>query len=123
MKRCLATVGLLLFCLPFANAEEKIPHIGPTGELKTLRDDFQFTEGPASDGKGNVYFTDIPANRIYKLDQEGKIDLFLEPSNHCNGLMRLWLTRSSSSVGQLQCAHTDRHCDALCAATGRRADQ
>lgn len=78
---------LLFFVTSFVAAQEKIPHIGPAGEMKTLRDDFQFTEGPTSDGHGNVYFTDIPANRIYKLDKENKIDVFLEPSNHCNGLM------------------------------------
>ena len=28
----------------------------------------QFTEGPAADGAGNLVFTDIPANRINKLN-------------------------------------------------------
>jgi gluconolactonase len=68
-------------------AAEKIPGIGPVSEVVKVKGDFQFTEGPASDGRGNLYFSDIPANRIYQLDATGKISMFLEPSNHTNGLM------------------------------------
>jgi gluconolactonase len=85
----LATIGAVLAAILSrpAIADEKIPHIGPVGDVKTLRDDFEFTEGPAADGKGNLFFTDIPANKIYQLDAAGKFSVFLEPSNHCNGLM------------------------------------
>ena len=65
----------------------KIPGIGPAGDVVLVKGGFEFTEGPASDGKGNLYFTDIPANRIYKLDAQNQVSAFLEPSNHCNGLM------------------------------------
>jgi gluconolactonase len=64
-----------------------IPGIGPVGEIKKVQGDFQFTEGPAADKEGNVYFTDVSANRIYKLSKDGKISIFIEPSNHANGLM------------------------------------
>ena len=47
----------------------------------------QFTEGPAWDGKGSLFFSDIPANRIYKLDEAGKLEVFLEPSGKSNGLI------------------------------------
>ncbi|MCA9042171.1 MAG: SMP-30/gluconolactonase/LRE family protein [Planctomycetaceae bacterium] len=69
------------------NGAEPIEGIGPTGEVKELFTDFAFTEGPASDGKGNLYFTDIPNNRINKVDAQGALASFLEPSGHCNGLM------------------------------------
>lgn len=36
-------------------------------ELKILGNNFQFTEGPAADARGNLCFTDIRANRIYSL--------------------------------------------------------
>jgi gluconolactonase len=65
----------------------KIPGIGPVGEVRKLHGDLKFTEGPADDGKGNLYFTDIPANRIYHVDNAGKLSVFLEPSRSANGLM------------------------------------
>ena len=68
-------------------AQDAIEGIGPRGEIQKVQGDFQFTEGPAWDGNGNLYFTDIPANRIYRLGEDGKIAVFLEPSHHANGLM------------------------------------
>jgi gluconolactonase len=47
---------------------------------------FLFTEGPAADAQGNVYFTDIPANRIHVWTADGKLELFRENSNATNGL-------------------------------------
>ena len=32
--------------------------------LRKLSDQYSFTEGPAADKKGNIYFTDQPNNRI-----------------------------------------------------------
>lgn len=79
---------LLLFacCARPASTAEPIEGIGPTGEVKRLHTGLQFTEGPAFSGE-NLYFSDIPANRIYKVDAEGDLTTFLEPSNHTNGLM------------------------------------
>jgi gluconolactonase len=34
------------------------------GEVEKLAGDFSFTEGPAVDAMGNVYFTDIPNHLI-----------------------------------------------------------
>jgi len=48
---------------------------------------FQFTEGPAWDGKGGLLFSDIPADTIYKVDEAGEVTTFLEPSGKSNGLM------------------------------------
>jgi sugar lactone lactonase YvrE/enterochelin esterase-like enzyme len=47
----------------------------------------QFTEGPAADGKGNLYFTDIPGNKIFKVDEAGKVTVFAENTGGANGLM------------------------------------
>lgn len=47
----------------------------------------KFTEGPAADASGKVYFTDIPESKIHKIDLEGKVSLFLENSQQTNGLM------------------------------------
>jgi len=47
---------------------------------------YAFTEGPAVDGKGNVFFTDQPNDRIYKWSTNGKIELYLEGGGRSNGL-------------------------------------
>jgi sugar lactone lactonase YvrE len=48
---------------------------------------YQFTEGPAVDRQGNVFFSDIPANRIHKIDTAGKVTVFAENTAGTNGLM------------------------------------
>ena len=64
-----------------------IPGVGPTGEIKKAHSDFKFTEGPAADADGNVYFTDIPNEKVHKIDAAGKLSTFREKSNFANGLM------------------------------------
>jgi gluconolactonase len=44
-----------------------------------------FLEGPAYDGKGNLYFSDVAGNRILKLDEAGKISTFRADSGQTNG--------------------------------------
>jgi gluconolactonase len=44
-----------------------------------------FTEGPAVDQAGNVYFSDIEGNRILKLAPDGTRSVFREPSYRTNG--------------------------------------
>ncbi len=52
-----------------------------------VSNNFEFTEGPASDRKGDVYFTDQPNNKIYKWEAEsGKISLFMDNAGRSNGL-------------------------------------
>jgi gluconolactonase len=46
-----------------------------------------FTEGPAVDKAGNVYFSDITSQRILKFDANGKLSTFRENSNAANGLL------------------------------------
>ncbi len=67
--------------------DKLIPEVGVVGQAKKLHGNFKFTEGPAVDSQGNVYFNDIPANKTYKVNPEGKLSVFREPSNHSNGLM------------------------------------
>ena len=67
----------------------QVPDAGiilPGSSIEKVADGFTFTEGVASDEEGNVYFSDIPASRIffYDISDQGKI--FLENSNRANGL-------------------------------------
>jgi sugar lactone lactonase YvrE len=47
----------------------------------------KFTEGPAVDKSGALYFTDIPNNQVWRVDGAGKPTLFREDSGGANGLM------------------------------------
>ncbi|MEP6735553.1 MAG: SMP-30/gluconolactonase/LRE family protein [Chryseolinea sp.] len=47
---------------------------------------YSFTEGPAADDRGDVYFTDQPNNKIYKWTTDGKISLYMEDAGRSNGL-------------------------------------
>ncbi|MGI4763302.1 MAG: SMP-30/gluconolactonase/LRE family protein [Janthinobacterium lividum] len=47
---------------------------------------FAFTEGPAVDKQGNIFFTDQPNDKIWKYDLAGKLSVFLSPSGRANGL-------------------------------------
>lgn len=63
------------------------PPIAPGAELKLVAEGFKFTEGPAADAKGDVYFTDQPNDRILKWSAStGKVETFLQPSGRANGL-------------------------------------
>lgn len=44
-----------------------------------------FTEGPAADADGSVYFSDIENNRIVRLAPDGTRSVFREPSGRTNG--------------------------------------
>src|SRR5215468_189865 len=60
--------------------------IAPGAHLEKLAGDFEFTEGPASDAQGNVFFTDQPNDRILKWSVDGKLSTFLQPCGRSNGL-------------------------------------
>jgi gluconolactonase len=70
---------------PLARADDK-GIIAPDAKVEKLAGDFQFTEGPAADGQGNVYFTDQPNDRILKWDIDGKLSTFMQPCGRSNGL-------------------------------------
>jgi gluconolactonase len=65
-------------------AESKI--IAPGATLQKLAGDFVFTEGPACDLQGNVFFTDQPNDRIHKWSIDGKLSTFMQPCGRANGL-------------------------------------
>src|SRR5262245_15256095 len=44
-----------------------------------------FFEGPAVDEPGNVFFSDIPSNRILKMYARGQVSVFREDSGRANG--------------------------------------
>ncbi|MDB5223656.1 MAG: SMP-30/gluconolactonase/LRE family protein [Chitinophagaceae bacterium] len=60
--------------------------IADNATLQLISNQFSFTEGPATDKKGNVYFTDQPNNKIWKYSTDGKLSVFLENAGRSNGL-------------------------------------
>ncbi|MCX7011111.1 MAG: SMP-30/gluconolactonase/LRE family protein, partial [Candidatus Sumerlaeota bacterium] len=58
----------------------------PGAKLEKLSGEFLFTEGPAADAKGNVYFTDQPNDRIVIWTVAGKLETFMQPCGRSNGL-------------------------------------
>ena len=55
-------------------------------KLTVLAGGFEFTEGPAADAQGNVFFTDQPNDRIMKWSTDGKLTTFMKPCGRSNGL-------------------------------------
>jgi gluconolactonase len=60
--------------------------VAPGAQVEKLSGEFSFTEGPASDAAGNVYFTDQPNDRIMIWTIEGKLETFMKPAGRSNGL-------------------------------------
>lgn len=60
--------------------------VSPGAALQLIGNDFSFTEGPAADAQGNVFFTDQPNNRIWKYDTAGNLSLFMENTGRANGM-------------------------------------
>lgn len=61
--------------------------IAKDAKLQLLSDEFEFTEGPAADEWGNIYFTDQPNNKILKWTAEdNSVEVFMEDAGRANGL-------------------------------------
>ena len=82
----LAVVLSLLTSLAACAAPAAEDLIAPGAKVERLADGFIFTEGPACDAEGNVYFSDIPNARIHKWSVDGKLTTFREDSGQANGL-------------------------------------
>ena len=78
---------LTLSCLPI-KAQEKTSFrlIKKGAQPERISADFKFTEGPAVDHQGNVFFTDQPNNRIHKWIPGEGISIFMENAGRSNGL-------------------------------------
>jgi gluconolactonase len=85
MNRLIAV--LLIAAAPAAAPAEDAPSpVAPGAKLVKLAGGFKFTEGPAPDAQGNVYFTDQPNDRIHIWSTDGKLSTFMEPCGRSNGL-------------------------------------
>jgi gluconolactonase len=78
--------GIELVAVTPTGEAEKQGIIAAGAKVEKLAGGFKFTEGPAVDGEGNVFFTDQPNNRIHKWSVDGKLSIFHEKPGRANGL-------------------------------------
>jgi len=84
--------------------------VAPGADVQLLTDGFIFTEGPAADEAGNVYFSDIPTNTNYVWTNAGELQTFRENSNGTNGLFfdRNWqLFAAEGGAGRITSVDSD----------------
>lgn len=86
MKPILILIAILFPAATILSQSGLSSIIKPGEEVEKLSGDFQFTEGPAPDRKGNVYFTDQPNDRIMVWTTKGELLTFMQPSGRSNGL-------------------------------------
>ncbi len=84
MKAPLPFLLSLLWVARLSAADSKV--IAPGATLQKFAADFSFTEGPACDAQGNVFFTDQPNDRILEWSTAGKLSTFMHPCGRSNGL-------------------------------------
>ncbi len=60
--------------------------LAPGASVVKLADGFVFTEGPAVDAAGNIYFSDTRGNKTYKWTISEGLSTFQEDSRGANGL-------------------------------------
>jgi sugar lactone lactonase YvrE len=57
----------------------------PGEEWTLVADGYRFTEGPAANTHGEVFFNDIPNSKTYKISLDGKVTPFVADSGRANG--------------------------------------
>jgi gluconolactonase len=82
-----ATAGGLPFEVLPSEIYDPLGLVKRDAPLVIFEDGFSFTEGPAVDRRGIVFFTDQPNDRIYKWDAgTGRVKLFLQGTGRANGM-------------------------------------
>ena len=81
--------GVLIFLAASAVAQSPagIPGVVAAGvKPELVQEGFTFTEGPVGTADGGLFFTDIRANKIHRLDPAGKITTVRDGTDGANGL-------------------------------------
>ncbi len=84
--RWVAAIALLLLVVVggVGFSQEKL--VAPGAEVEKLANGFRFTEGPAVDREGNVFFSDVPNSKVYQWSIQGELSTFREETGGANGL-------------------------------------
>jgi len=87
MKKHIYHICLLFLAVSVqAKSQSSENIIAPGAKVEKMAEGFSFTEGPAVDKDGNVYFTDQPNNQILKWSVDGVLSVFHEDGGRANGL-------------------------------------
>lgn len=72
----------------FSQSQKEIKSniVADGAELTLVSSDFLFTEGPAVDPHGNIFFTDQPNDKIMKWSTNGELTVYMEGAGRSNGL-------------------------------------
>jgi gluconolactonase len=82
----LLSAAAAILCLVGTGSDATARLEAPGAHLEKLAGGFGFTEGPAADRDGNVFFTDQPNDRIVRWNAaDGAISDWLKPSGRANG--------------------------------------
>ena len=57
----------------------------PGEAWQLVSEGYMFTEGPAANAKGEVFFNDIPNSKTFKIGLDGKVSPFITDSKRANG--------------------------------------
>lgn len=77
---------IIMFLASKSTIAAESPIVAPGAKLEKLAEGYGFTEGPAADVDGNVFFTDDPNDRIVKWSAvDGKFSDWLKPAGRANG--------------------------------------
>lgn len=60
--------------------------VDASSKWEVVSDGHKFTEGPVGNEQGEMFFTDIPNNRIHKVGADGIVSVFAEETGGANGL-------------------------------------
>ncbi len=80
-------LALALGCFAPASCWSAESTVAAGAKLEKLAEGFSFTEGPATDKDGNVFFTDQPNDRIVRWDATTRtVSDWLKPAGRSNGM-------------------------------------
>ncbi|PZR27853.1 MAG: gluconolactonase [Citrobacter freundii] len=91
MKKLALPIFFASFFYSVANTQEMarldtISVVAKSAVLKKISSEFSFTEGPAVNKKGDIYFTDQPNDKIWKFDTKGNLSIYMDKTGRSNGL-------------------------------------
>lgn len=89
MTRCLLAAVTLFSIVSLVRAQDMpLSQVLMDGEgWQLVGEGYKFTEAPAVDADGSVYFVDVPESLIYKIGTDGKPDVWAKDTGKASGLM------------------------------------
>ncbi|MGK7875895.1 MAG: SMP-30/gluconolactonase/LRE family protein [Xenococcaceae cyanobacterium] len=98
-KLAICTLLFTLLTIAPSNALENTLQVilDDNAQLEKVASDFKFTEGPLWHPSDFLIFSDIPANTIYQLTPNEKLEVFRRPSGNADGNTLDWKGRLISA--------------------------